>query len=84
MRKENGVYFMSFAVLPEYQGKGIGRQLVSDMLYTCKEEGFKAVYSHANEGASAHLFESFGGEFIEKREDWFDTGNSHYLYRIPL
>ena len=83
-KKENGVYFMSFAILPEYQGKGIGKQLMADMFSVCKKEGFKVVYSHAHEGASAHMFESFGGEFIEEREDWFDTGVSYYLYRIQL
>jgi ribosomal protein S18 acetylase RimI-like enzyme len=84
MKEENGIYVMSFALLPEYQGRGIAKQLVSEMVSISKREGFKVMYSHAHEGASAHLFESVGGKFVEKREDWFGTGFSYYLYRIEL
>jgi GNAT superfamily N-acetyltransferase len=84
MKTENGVYFMSFAVLPEYQDKGIGKQLIADTLATCKDEGFKVIYSHAHVGQSDYLFKKFGGKFIESREDWFSTGETHNLYRIEL
>ena len=84
MRKEGGIYFMSFAVLPEYQGQGIGKDLIQTMFDQAKKEGFRVMYTHANEGTSEYLFIKLGGEFIEKRVNWFDTGHDHSLYRIPL
>ena len=84
MKSENGLYFMSFAVLPEHWGGGIGKEIVKTALSAAKEKGFSCVYSHANSGASEHIFKSIGGVFLEKRENWFDTGNTHSLYRIPL
>ena len=84
MKCAGGVYFMSLAVLPEYQGKGIARQLLIDMTYCCVRKGFSYIYTHAKEGSSAHLFHSLGGKMLSKRENWFDTGNTHYLFKISL
>ena len=84
MKKENGIYFYSFAVLPVYQGLGIGRKLLLTMIKECKKQGFSCIYSHSNEGQSAHLFEKVGGVFITKRKNWFDTGNNYSLFKINL
>jgi ribosomal protein S18 acetylase RimI-like enzyme len=82
MDEEGAIYFMSFAILPEFQGKGIGERLLRKTINYCVDSGFKIVYAHAHKGVSSHLFEKVGGKFIEKRENWFDTGDTYLLYKM--
>ena len=80
----NSIYFMSFAVLPDYRNQSIARLLLDDMISLCKYAGYSSIFTHAKMGASAHLFEKAGGELIEKRSNWFETGENYSLFCIPL
>ena len=40
MKKENGVYLCSLAVLPGYEGRGIARQLMEEVFDDLREQGF--------------------------------------------
>ena len=84
MEKENAVYLCSLAVLPEYEGQGIATEFMQTLIADAKHKGYTAIYSHAHEGASAHIHEKFGGKELLRRENWFDTGATHILYKITL
>ena len=84
MEKENALYLSSLAVLPEYEGQGIANEFMKGIIMDAQYKGYKAIYSHAHEGASAHLHEKFGGKELLRRDNWFDTGATHILYRIEL
>lgn len=84
MLPENGIYVNSVAVLPEYQGKGLGQKLIQKAIESAKEKGFRAMYCHANEGESAHLFEKMGGQVISQRPNWFSTSHNYKVIRINL
>ena len=83
MDLNDSIYFMSFAVLPDYQGKGVAGQLLNDVLLQAKQLDFNYLYTHAKMGASAHLFGKYG-EFISQHDNWFGTGESYLLFRIDL
>lgn len=84
MDQEDAVYCMSLAVLPDYRGQGVAKQLLWDTIQKCKESRFNLLYSHAKVGPSAHLFGLLGGQCVEERENWCGTGDTYILFRIPL
>jgi predicted N-acetyltransferase YhbS len=84
MEKGNAVYLQSLAVLPVYEGMGIATEFMQMIITDAKHQGYTAIYSHAHEGASAHLHEKFGGKELLRREDWYGTGATHILYKIDL
>jgi N-acetylglutamate synthase-like GNAT family acetyltransferase len=84
MEQENAVYLCSLAVLPEYEGIGIANEFMKMLIHDAKHKGYTAIYSHAHEGASAHIHEKFGGKEVLRRENWYDTGATHILYKITL
>ena len=84
MKPENGIYVNLVAVLPEYEGKGIGQSLIKAAIESSKAKGFRAMYCHANEGQSAHLFKKFGGQVIATRNNWFATEHNYSVIRINL
>ncbi|MHA1962428.1 MAG: GNAT family N-acetyltransferase [Candidatus Thorarchaeota archaeon] len=50
------------AVLPEHQRKGIGRELVAELLARLKEFGDTRIMVHVGEGYAAEFFKGFGFE----------------------
>ena len=84
LARENAVYLFSLAVLPEYEGQGIATEFMTMLIADAKHKGYTAIYSHAHEGASAHIHKKFGGKELLRRENWFDTGATHILYKITL
>ena len=83
-KEENGIYGYSIGVLPEYEGKDIAKRLKIKTLMDSKRQGYKKCFLHAKQGASSHLQKFFEGQLITERHNWFDTGNTHYLYKITF
>jgi GNAT superfamily N-acetyltransferase len=83
-KNEKAVYMYSLGVLPEYEGKDIGKRLMMNLLIDLKEKGYKKVFGHLKEGGSSHLAHFFEGNLLETREDWFQTGKTYFLYEIDL
>jgi Acetyltransferases len=84
IKSENALYLCSLAVLPEYEGQGIATEFMTMLIEDAKHKGYTAIYSHAHEGASAHLHKKFGGKELLRRENWYSTGATHILYVINL
>jgi len=76
---EHAAYGYSLAVLPGYRDKALAKRLLMMNTIEARRLGYTKVYSHPREGAALHLQEFFEAKVIEKRENWYGTGNTHYL-----
>ena len=82
MMTEKDVYLCSFGVLPEYNGKGIGRSLISNIIADTFDKGYTMGYAYAHEGVSEHLCNKFHGKIIAEHKNWFGAENTRILYKI--
>lgn len=84
-------YFGSFAkferlaVRPEHRGKGHGHQLLTFMLKTCRDKGFKVFYLHAQARLTG-FYERYGFKAIGRE---FEFSDHRYVEmqlneRVPL
>lgn len=72
--KQNTAYLSWRAVLPAFQGHGLGRKMREAALESAKRRGFKYVTSHRREGIAAKE----GDEVLEKVSRW--RANLTYEY----
>ena len=77
-------YIYSTAIRPEWQGKGLSKILKAYSLGYWKNEDVEVIIGHAKEGASLGLNKIFGAVIYKKCENWFETGENYYLYKIEL
>lgn len=66
--KDNGAHLRWFIVSEPWQGKGIGKQLISTAMEFCRNQGYKRVYllSFAGLDAASNLYRQFGFQIIEQ------------------
>ncbi len=77
----------SYAVKPEFRGKGIGRALVKDSLVQAKEHGFRIMQFNAvlaTNTVALNLYESLGFEKLGTIKDGFYLGDSKYVDIHPM
>lgn len=87
------LYVFSLAVLPEYRGLGYAKILKSYFLGHIKsltmtldamgKIGVRKIIGHANQQAMC-LNSMFGAEVICPFHNWYDTGETAFLYEINL
>ena len=70
------ITFGPLAVLPEYQGKGIGGMLIEHTKEIAKELGYKAILIYGDPG----YYSKFG--FVEAEN--YDIRTSNNMYAVPL
>jgi GNAT superfamily N-acetyltransferase len=77
---KNAMYAFSTTILPEYQGKGLGKTLKAYCLGLWKGRGFYSALGHARDGASLALQQSFGAEVVETFPTWYGGDEPYNLY----
>ena len=77
-------YVTSIAVLPDYNGQGIAKDMTYSMFQDLKRDGYEYVTGHYNEGSMTKIIEWFNGEIIEVCENWFDSDETHNFMEIDL
>ena len=77
-------YVTSIAVLPEYNGRGIAKDMTYRMFQDLKLDGYEYCTGHYNEGAMTKIIEWFNGETVEVCEHWFDSDETHNFMEIDL
>ena len=87
------LYVFSLAVLSEYRGLGYGKILKSYFLGhivsltltldAMGKQGVRKIIGHANQKAMC-LNSMFGAEVICPYHNWYDTGETAYLYEINI
>jgi ribosomal-protein-alanine N-acetyltransferase len=72
---------VSFAILKEYQGFKLGRQLIETCIYNCSLQGLSNFYLHVdvNNIKAYNLYESIGFKMIKICENYYANGNNAYL-----
>jgi GNAT superfamily N-acetyltransferase len=65
-----GGHLRWFILDPEYQGKGIGKQLIGEAMRFCEEKNFQRVYlsTFAGLDSARHLYEQWGFTLLEENE----------------
>ena len=65
-----GGHLRWFILDPEYQGMGIGKQLIKEAMRFCEEKNFQRVYLSTFEGldSARHLYEQWGFKLLEENE----------------
>jgi len=82
MMTDNEVYLCSFRVLPQFNGKGIGRALISNIIVDTFDKGYMMGYAYAHESVSEHICKKFHGKIISEHKNWFGEENTRILYKI--
>lgn len=77
---KNYAYCYSTTILPKYQGMGFGKLLKSYYLGYIKAKGFSGSIGHAKDVASVGLNTGFGGNVVRQFDNWYQTGETHFLY----
>jgi ribosomal protein S18 acetylase RimI-like enzyme len=77
-------YVTSIAILPEYNGMGIAKDMTYRMCKDLKKDGYKYITGHYNEGAMTNIIKFFNGETIDVCENWFDSDETHNFMEIDL
>ena len=64
-----GAHLRWFILDSEYQGKGIGKQLIGEAMRFCKEKNFQRVYlsTFAGLDSARHLYEQWGFKLLEEK-----------------
>ncbi|HXX79279.1 MAG TPA: GNAT family N-acetyltransferase [Ktedonobacteraceae bacterium] len=65
-----GAHLRWFILDPEYQGKGVGNQLMREAMRFCEEQNFQRVHlsTFAGLAEARHLYEKWGFQLVEERE----------------
>ena len=74
-------HITTVAVHPEFRGQGIGRALISELLYLCKKDGIISFTLEVRESniVAQNLYKSFG--FVEegKRKGYYSDNNENAI-----
>lgn len=77
---EKGYWFCNIVtVLPEAQGKGVGRALVEEVLAKCDRDGLDAYLESSKKVPNIAIYEKFGFE-LAREMDCDDNGEKITLY----
>jgi GNAT superfamily N-acetyltransferase len=80
---EKGYYFCNIVtVLPEEQGKGVGRALMEEVLEMADREGVQAYLESSRREPNVGIYEKFGFELVKEMEcrDGEGEGDAVMLY----
>ena len=81
-----GGYLFGVFVLPEYQGRGIGRKIIETQIEHAKRVGIKILRGNASE-ASLKLLQDLGFVEVSKHEDdalKYEDGRKAELHTVEL
>lgn len=81
---KNCVYIYSTTILPEYQRNGFGSILKAYVLGLITKEGYCYVLGHARVNGSIQLNELFGAKREQPFQNWYETGETYFLYSLGL
>lgn len=77
------MYVHSLATLPEFQKRGYGSLIKSYFLGEMYAKGYKTIIGHAKK-ESIEINKRFGAQVLCEIKNWYDTGESVWLYKIEL
>jgi GNAT superfamily N-acetyltransferase len=81
---DNVLYTESFTIMPKYRGQGLGHKLISLAIEWAVNSNFEFFIGEARDGASWHIFKSFGASEILRHKNWSETNEEYISYKINL
>jgi len=81
---EKWCYIRFVSVDPEYEGKGIGKQLTSRCIQTAKDNNEQTIALHTSEmmDKARHIYESLGFKILKEIAP--RLGKKYWLYTLDL
>lgn len=71
-------------ISPEFQGCGIGLQLIEARIAEAKRRGARNCTSFARSGASLHNMHKVGGHIIGVRKNYAGSGETFHIVQIDM
>lgn len=71
---DGSVYLSGFAIDPEFQGKGIGRQVMNQIMEELASAKKITLMTHPENTAAVKLYSSFGFVVRSRKENYFGDG----------
>lgn len=81
---DNVAHIDSFTVHPLHRGKGLGYNLISNVLEWAKDMDYEYLIGEARKGASWHIFENLGAQPVLLYKNWGKTGEDYMSFKIEL
>ena len=78
------IYLFNIVAMPQFQGQGVGKQLLMRFLELSHAAGFSRVGGHFRGNGSLSNFARYGGETLATFDNWFDTGESYCYCELHL
>lgn len=80
----NVLHIESFTVLPSYQGKGLGHELVNLAIEWGINSDYKFITGKARKGSSWKIFENFGATQILTYKNWNNSKEDYISFKLEL
>ena len=79
------IFHLCFNVIaPDFQGEGIGQQLIERRITEAKRRGARTCTCFARTGASLHNLQKFGGKVIGVRKNYLRSKETFHIVRIDI
>ena len=75
-------YIESISVLPEYQGRRIGKMLKRILIDEVRKEGYERITVHATNDVIKKINEQFGFRCIKYFKRWIDRRDAWYMEKL--
>lgn len=79
---KEGCYLESIAILPENQGKGLGKLFFSKFLEEAKKDEYKRITLHATNDQIKKISEKFGFTVLEHIAKWIGERPAWYMEKM--
>jgi len=83
-QSDNVTHIDSFTVHPFHRGKGLGYQLINNVLEWSTDMKHDYVIGEARKGASWHIFQNLGAKQVLLYKNWNKTGEDYVSFKIEL
>ncbi len=82
--QDEGARLRWFILDPAYQGRGLGRRLMTEAMNFCQQQGFHRVYLTTFAGlvAARHLYEQFGFRLCREEDGRHLTGDPSLVEQV--
>lgn len=85
-REDDALYLEGFYIRPEYQGRGLGSDLLRQIMQKLSRLGFRRLHATLDPGnvVAASLYQAAGFSGGELRQDYYGTGRDRVLLTADI
>lgn len=81
-KNDDHIYISGLVVDPHFQGKGVGRQVLTFLLERLKDIKRIDLVTHPNNQAALHLYQSLGFVIESRKENYFGDGQPRLVLAL--